>query len=317
MNKTKSSLSFHVSQTEGNTSSMKKLYNSTLPSIRDKIFNEYYFESYVEKYNEKINVWQNYFLCVKRNYLYLYDKKPKLLDKPKEFLFLNNKITLTFHKKLFKLKAIKWFVVNFRINNDALSKSVIEGNNHNLFISLKTQKNYDTFVKVLDNMIKFKQYTNSVSPNQFGILKKEKSVLKNEKKSQDYKKINTERKNNKNFFAFHLKNKSFNQISIQKNLNFSELGNKNENLINNKDEKNNENDNEIIYKEKDYSPCSKNSKSMKSENKKSNSINNVFTFSKVENGSNNINDVKINNSNSTNNSNSYNQRNNKKLRKNL
>ena len=316
MNKTKSSLAFHVSQTEGNTSSkssMKKLYNSTLPSIRDKIFNEYYFESYVEKYNEKINVWQNYFLCVKRNYLYLYDKKPKLLDKPKEFLFLNNKITLTFHKKLFKLKAIKWFVVNFRINNDALSKSVIEGNNHNLFISLKTQKNYDTFVKVLDNMIKFKQYTNSVSPNQFGILKKEKSVLKNEKKSQDYKKINTERKNNKNFFAFHLKNKSFNQISIQKNLNFSELGNKNENLSKNKDDKNNENDNEIIYKEKDYSPCSKNSKSMKSENKKSNSINNVFTFSKVENGSNNINDVKINNSNSTDNSNSCNQRNNKKL----
>ena len=71
--------------------------HNTLP----KLFNISNFESIVEKYNEKINLWQNYYLYVKQNYLYLYDKKPKTSEKPKEYLYLNNKITATFHRRLF------------------------------------------------------------------------------------------------------------------------------------------------------------------------------------------------------------------------
>ena len=190
MNKSKSSLIFQINQTEGNSnsnkSSIRNTFNSTLPSIHANILNGFFYESFIEKYNEKINLWQKCYLCVKRNYIYLYDKKPKLLDKPKEFLFINNKITLTFHKKLFKMKTIKCFVVNFRINNEALSKSVIEDNNHNLFISFKTQKNFDTFTKVIDNVLKCKHYTNSVSPNQFGI-RKEQNLEKKMKKMKKLK----------------------------------------------------------------------------------------------------------------------------------
>ena len=58
------------------------------------------------------------------------------------------------HKKLFKMKTIKCFVVNFIINNEALSKSLKEDNILNLFISFKSQKNYDNFEKVVDNVIK-------------------------------------------------------------------------------------------------------------------------------------------------------------------
>ena len=169
MNKSKSSLPFQISQTEGNNStksSLKNIFHNTLPNMRANILNGFFYESFIEKYNEKINIWQQCYLCVKKNYLYLYDKKPKLLDKPKEFLFLNNKITLTFHKRIFKMKAIKCFVVNFKINNEALSKSLLEDNKHNLFISFKTRKNYENFVKVIENVLKCKQYTNSVSPNQ-------------------------------------------------------------------------------------------------------------------------------------------------------
>ena len=42
------------------------IYNSTLPNLRNKNFNELFYESFVEKYNEKINLWQNYYLCVKK-----------------------------------------------------------------------------------------------------------------------------------------------------------------------------------------------------------------------------------------------------------
>ena len=221
MNKSKSSLTFNISQTEGNNSDKSRiniLFNSTLPNIRTNLLNGFFYESLVEKYNEKINLWQNAFITVKRNYLYLYDKKPKLLDKPKEYLFLNNKITLTFHKKLFKMKAIKCFVVNFKINNEALSKSLIEDNKHNLFISFKTQKNYDNFVKVIDNVLKLKQFTNSVSPNQIGNSKKEK-IEKNEKREKTAKKstknsISTNKKMSKNLTSIHLKNKSMNDIVV-------------------------------------------------------------------------------------------------------
>ena len=311
MNKSKSSLPFHISQTEDNitikSSKKKELFNSTLPSIRDKIFNEFFYESYVEKYNEKINLWQNSYLCVKKNYLYLYDKKPKLLDKPKEFLFLNNKITMAFHRKLFKNKHVKCYVVNFKINNDALSKSLIEDNNHNLFISFKSQKNYENFVKVIQNVHKFKQFTNSVSPNQICFTKKE---IKNEK-NMDSIRMTTRKKFVKNMSTFHTKNKSMNQISIHENLIFSDCMNKDKNktieVSGNKKDSNN--DNEII--DKDNSPYSNRNRSMNSENKSNNSIHNVFTFSKVENGSNNTNDIKINNRDSTKNSNSNNRINNR------
>ena len=311
MNKSKLSLPFHISQTEDNitikSSKKKELFNSTLPNIRDKIFNEFFYESYVEKYNEKINLWQNSYLCVKKNYLYLYDKKPKLLDKPKEFLFLNNKITMTFHRKLFKIKHVKCYVVNFKINNDALSKSLIEDNNHNLFISFRTQKNYENFVKVIQNVHKFKQFTNSVSPNQICFTKKE---IKNEKKIDSIKMTNR-KKMVKNMSNFHTKNRSVNQISIHESLIFSDCMNKDKNqtieVSGNKRGINN--DNEIIYK--DNSPFSNRNKNMNSENKSNNSIHNVFTFSKVEDGSNNTNDIKINNSNSTKSSKSNSQINNR------
>ena len=311
MNKSKSSLPFHISQTEDNitfkSSKKKELFNSTLPSIRDKIFNEFFYESYVEKYNEKINLWQNSYLCVKKNYLYLYDKKPKLLDKPKEFLFLNNKITMTFHRKLFKIKHVKCYVVNFKINNEALSKSLIEDNNHNLFISFKTQKNYENFVKVIQNVHKFKQFTNSVSPNQISFTKKE---IKNEKKLDSIR-ITTRKKMIKNMSTFHTKNRSMNQISIHDGLIFSDNRNKDKNKIIevNGNKKSSNNDNDIINK--DNSPYSNRNRSMNSENKSNNSIHNVFTFSKVENGSNNTNDLKLNNSNSTKNSNSNSRINNR------
>jgi len=309
MNKSKSSLPFHISQTEDNinikSSKKKGLFNSTLPSIRDKIFKEFFYESYVEKYNEKINLWQNSYLCVKRNYLYIYDKKPKLLDKPKEFLFLNNKITMTFHKKLFKLKHVKCYVVNFKINNDALSKSLIEDNNHNLFISFKTQKNYENFVKVIQNVHKFKQFTNSVTPNQINFTKKE---IKNEEKIDSIR-INTRKKMVKNMSIFHIKNRSVNQISIHESLICSDFRNdKNKTLeVSGKNGKNN--DNEIINK--DNSPYSIRNRSTNSDNKSKKSIHNVFTFSKVENGSNNTSDIKLNNSNSTKNSNSNSRINNR------
>ena len=295
MNKSKSSFIFHINQTEGNNphkSSKNSLFSSTIPNIRTNFLNGFFYESFVEKYNEKINLWQNSYLCVKRNYLYLYDKKPKLLDKPKEFLFLNNKITFTLHKKLFKMKTIKCYVVNFKINNEALSKSLIEDNTHNLFLSFKTQKNYDNFLKVINNVLKSKLYTNSVSPNQFGLQKKE----KNEKKS--IKNISTDKKMKKSLTSFHLKNKSVNEISISKSLIFSDRSNRNKN----KDKSQNK-----IVKEKDLNinkdniVSSNNNKNINSKNKTNKEIHNVFTFSKVENLSNNRNDKRMN-SNSANNS---------------
>ena len=123
--------------------------HNTLP----KLFNISNFESIVEKYNEKINLWQNYYLYVKQNYLYLYDKKPKTSEKPKEYLYLNNKITATFHRRLFKLRAIKNYVVNIKINNEALSKSLIEDNKHNIYLSFKSQINYIKFRKIVDDVI--------------------------------------------------------------------------------------------------------------------------------------------------------------------
>jgi len=295
MNKSKSSLIFQINQTEGNSnsnkSSIRNAFNSTLPSIHANILNGFFYESFIEKYNEKINLWQKCYLCVKRNYIYLYDKKPKLLDKPKEFLFINNKITLTFHKKLFKMKTIKCFVVNFRINNEALSKSVIEDNNHNLFISFKTQKNFDTFTKVIDNVLKCKHYTNSVSPNQFGI-RKEQNLEKDEKNEKNEKlsiknNVSTDKKMKKNLTSFHLKNKSLNEISIRKSLIFSESSSKNK--------EKNKNEKQKIFN--DNSQCSNNKINSNSANKTNNSIHNVFTFSKVENLSSNTNNKKLDNSN--------------------
>ena len=309
MNKSKSSLTFNISQTEGNNSDKSRiniLFNSTLPNIRTNLLNGFFYESLVEKYNEKINLWQNAFITVKRNYLYLYDKKPKLLDKPKEYLFLNNKITLTFHKKLFKMKAIKCFVVNFKINNEALSKSLIEDNKHNLFISFKTQKNYDNFVKVIDNVLKLKQFTNSVSPNQIGNSKKEK-IEKNEKREKTAKKstknsISTNKKMSKNLTSIHLKNKSMNEITINKSLIFSDRSNKNigKNMNKNVTIEN-------MPKENSQS-LNKNNIDTNSANKTNNSIHNVFTFSKVENTNIITNEKKIINSNSTHKSKSQSQR---------
>ena len=104
-------------------------------------------------------------LCEK-NYLYLYDKKPKTSEKQKEYLYLNNKISITFHRRLFKLKTIKNYVVNIKINNEALAKSLIEDNKHNLYISFKTQNNYNNFRRIFDNVLNYKQYSDSIPTNQ-------------------------------------------------------------------------------------------------------------------------------------------------------
>ena len=115
----------------------------------------------------------------------------------------------------------------------------------------------------------------------------------------------------KNMSTFHTKNRSMNQISIHDGLIFSDNRNKDKNKIieENENKRGSNNENEIIYK--DNSPYSNRNRSMNSENKSNNSIHNVFTFSKVENGSNNTNDLKLNNSNSTKNSNSNSRINNR------
>jgi hypothetical protein len=164
--------------------------HNTLP----KLFNISNFESIVEKYNEKINLWQNYYLYVKQNYLYLYDKKPKTSEKPKEYLYLNNKITATFHRRLLKLRAIKNYVVNIKINNEALSKSLIEDNKHNIYLSFKSQINYIKFRKIVDDVITSVNNSN---------------IIQNETKKEKIKKYKSYR---------HLKNKSESNIQLSNNL---------------------------------------------------------------------------------------------------
>ena len=190
--------------------------HNTLP----KLYNISNFESIVEKYNEKINLWQNYYLYVKQNYLYLYDKKPKTSEKPKEYLYLNNKITATFHRRLFKLRAIKNYVVNIKINNEALSKSLIEDNKHNIYLSFKSQINYIKFRKIVDDVI-----TSVNSSN----------IIQNETKKEKIKKYKSYR---------HLKNKSESNIQLSNNLiNKTKEENEEINSINNKKNNNSVNKN--------------------------------------------------------------------------
>ena len=234
----------------------------------NKMFDELFYESFVEKYNEKINLWQNYYLLIKNNYLYLFDKKPKFSEKPKEYLYLSNKISMTFHRRLFKLKAIKNYVVNIKINNEDLIKSSIEDNKHNIYISFKSQNNYNNFRKTVEDVLKYNQNINSVSPNHI-----------EDAKIKKYKSFR------------HLKNKSESHIQFNNN-----LFNKNV-----KDEINS-NDNKSF----------KSKINMKSNNKNNNSyiksINNVFTFSKVE-GSNGEKIINSNNSKRSNSCNTNNRKN--------
>ena len=251
MTKSKISLASQASKTNtSNISSSSNLqkslvHNSTLPNTRNKVFNELFYESFVEKYNEKINLWQKYYLYVKNNYLYLYDKKPKSSEKPKEYLYLNNKISVTFHRRLFKLKAIKNYVVNIKIDNEALIKSVIEDNKHNLYISFKTQNNYNNFRRIFDNVINCKEFTNnSVSPNQNGNLQM--------KKFKSYR---------------HIKNKSESHIQFNNNL-----------IEKNRNDEINSNINNKSHKSKNkMNSINKNNNSFTKSN-----INNVFTFSKID-----------------------------------
>ena len=234
----------------------------------NKMFDELSYESFLEKYNEKINLWQNYYLLIKNNYLYLFDKKPKFSEKPKEYLYLSNKISMTFHRRLFKLKAIKNYVVNIKINNEDLIKSSIEDNKHNIYISFKSQSNYNNFRKTVEDVLKYNQNINSVSPNHI-----------EDAKIKKYKSFR------------HLKNKSESHIQFNNN-----LFNKNV-----KDEINS-NDNKSF----------KSKINMKSNNKNNNSyiksINNVFTFSKVE-GSNGEKIINSNNSKRSNSCNTNNRKN--------
>ena len=299
MNKPKSSLALNILDTNPNDiyksstsfhSSKKQIkHNSTLPNLRSNIFNESFYESFVEKYNEKINLWQNCFIYVKKNYLYLYDKRPKTLEKPNEYLYLNNKISMTFHRRLFKLRALKNYVVNIKINNESLSKSYIEDNKHNLYLSFKSQHNYNNFRKVVENVLNCKQYTNSVSPNQL------ENSIKNEKNEKGKKK-KTYR---------HIKIKSESHIQLCNNLLNNNINNKE--IINS-----NENKNKNCYKS-NVKNHNMNNNSVNRNNTSLNSIHNVFTFSKVDNSINNANEAKINNSNSSKRSNSCNTNNKRNL----
>ena len=56
MNKSKSSLTFNISQTEGNNSDKSRiniLFNSTLPNIRTNLLNGFFYESLVENIMKK------------------------------------------------------------------------------------------------------------------------------------------------------------------------------------------------------------------------------------------------------------------------
>ena len=271
MTKTKTSLAF----SNGNKKSFKNglCCSTTLPNLRNKNFDESHYESFVEKYNEKINLWQSSYLFMKKNYLYLYDKKPKTSDKPNEYLYLNNKISITFHRRLFKLKAIKNYVVNIKINNEALSKSLIEDNKHNIYLSFKTQNNYNNFRKVFDIVLTTNQFANSVSINQ-------KPIKEQIKKYKSYR---------------HLKNKSESHIQLKNNL-----------INKNREEMQitANNDNNKSYKSK-LSMNGNTNTNNKSNNSFTNSaVHNVFTFSKID-GTNDKNVININ-SNSSKRSNSCN-----------
>ena len=268
MTKTKSALAL-------SNSSIKSLKNglccsTTLPNLRNKNFDEFHYESLVEKYNEKINLWQSSYLLLKKNYLYLYDRKPKTTEKPNEYLYLNNKISITFHRRLFKLKAIKNFVVNIKINNEALSHSLIEDNKHNIYLSFKTQTNYINFRKVFDNVLTSKQCSASIN---------NKDTKEQIKKYKSYR---------------HLKNKSESHIQIKNNL---IKKNQDEILIASNNDKNKS------YKSK-LNSNSNNNTNNKNNNSFTNSAvhNNVFTFSKIEctNDKNNINSNSSKRSNSCN-----------------
>ena len=277
MTKTKSTLAF----SNGSIKSFKNglCCSTTLPNLRNKNFDESHYESLVEKYNEKINLWQSSYLLLKKNYLYLYDKKPKTSEKPNEYLYLNNKISITFHRRLFKLKAIKNFVVNIKINNEALSQSLIEDNKHNIYLSFKTQNNYNNFRKVFDNVLTSKQ--DSISINQ-------KDTKEQIKKYKSYR---------------HLKNKSESHIQIKNNL---IKKNNDEIFITSNNDKNKS------YKSKLNSNSTANNKN---NNSFTNSAvhNNIFTFSKIDN----TNDKNIINSNSSKRSNSCNTNNKRKMFNNL
>ena len=187
----KTSSSFGLKFSHPEMASPKHLNENYLLSPRNTNTKEFIFESSVEKYNQKINIWQNYYLFIQKNYLYLYDKKPKFLSEiPKEYLFLNNKISISSYKKYVKDNSSKLNVVSLKYNYETLAKSSIEGNCYTVLLSFKSQKNYFECIKVIEYFLKNKIETVSKPP----------IFQKNREKSFIYKKIkkNQIRKNNSN-----------------------------------------------------------------------------------------------------------------------
>ena len=100
-------------------------------------------------------MWYKLYMVIDKNYLYLYEKKPNNQNNQyKEFFILDNKITISFHQNFRKGSTNKLYVISFRMNSKTLSKSNIEDDTYNIFISLKTISLFEKAKNVLENILK-------------------------------------------------------------------------------------------------------------------------------------------------------------------
>ena len=135
--------------------------NSTKNSFIQSSTSNQTFSSFVEKYNSKLNMWYKLYMVIEKNYLYLYEKKPNNQNNQyKEFFILDNKITISFHQNFRKGSSNKLYVISFRMNSKTLSKSNIEDDTYNIFISLKTISLFEKAKNVLENILKCSMNSN-------------------------------------------------------------------------------------------------------------------------------------------------------------
>ena len=133
------------------------------------------FSSFIEKYNSKLNMWYKLYMVIDKNYLYLYEKKPNNQNNQyKEFFILDNKITISFHQNFRKGSTNKLYVISFRMNSKTLSKSNIEDDTYNIFISLKTISLFEKAKNVLENILKCNLNSNL---NVISLVKKNKEKI--------------------------------------------------------------------------------------------------------------------------------------------
>ncbi len=149
--------------------------NSTKNSFIQSSTSNQTFSSFVEKYNSKLNMWYKLYMVIEKNYLYLYEKKPNNQNNQyKEFFILDNKITISFHQNFRKGSSNKLYVISFRMNSKTLSKSNIEDDTYNIFISLKTISLFEKAKNVLENILKCSMNSNL---NVISLVKKNKDKI--------------------------------------------------------------------------------------------------------------------------------------------